>query len=386
MPVPVQFFHRRHFVCFNDIWLFQQGIRHIFRHSFTALRRTLLPSRPLHRIRGRAVRPEAYSNDSTAYQRDSHDPPARLSVVQDFLHPLLYADLPEGKRTDTDQPPLLPTAYQRPRIVLSLIKAQSSDDLFIAGKLNVPAKQNIGEPADRLEPVHGQKQEAQWFPQLIPSFQMRLLMCEHMAHLRRIQPGGQIDMGSDKALDKRSFYGITKINIVPVTDSFPHSVTDTDAAHRRTAKHDEHPDAPDNSCRLRPGYAPHCIVRRRIDGRTLQNWTHDISHACYPIDRSVGCGAGDNHRMQNVCPWYQTDRTLKGKRTDQTDRHASPQHTPYPLWHSPKCRPEQYNCQNHPARRHAPVKQFQKNIPHAHSSRYAASCGKVFFTQTDHTI
>ena len=85
-------------------------------------------------------------------------------------------------------------------------------------------------------------------------------MCEHMAQLRCSQPGGQIDAGADNALNERSFNGITKINIVPVTNGFPHSVTDAETAHRRTAKHDEHPDAPDNSCRICPCYDPRRIV------------------------------------------------------------------------------------------------------------------------------
>ena len=78
---------------------------------------------------------------------------------QNGLYARLHSDLTEGQRAGGYAPPWNTAVDKRRGIRLFDVTAHLLYDLFIAGKLNISAKQNICYPQNGIEPINRQKQK-----------------------------------------------------------------------------------------------------------------------------------------------------------------------------------------------------------------------------------
>ncbi len=79
-------------------------------------------------------------------RRGQNDPERGLLIVHHRLYPSLYSHLAESEGTRRNAAAADAAGYKRMRIIGSLLIAHFPDDSFVAGKLDIPAQQDIAEP------------------------------------------------------------------------------------------------------------------------------------------------------------------------------------------------------------------------------------------------
>ena len=131
--------------------------------------------------------------------------------MQDPFDPLLDPHFPKGQRTGGDQPAGNTAGEQRHGIDLLGFHIHIANDLFITGKLNIPAEQNIGDPAEGIEPVDRQNRPTQRLPPMVAAGKMRLFVGNHTLHLSLVHVRGKINARAKKAENKRRLDVIAEI-------------------------------------------------------------------------------------------------------------------------------------------------------------------------------
>ena len=131
------------------------------------------------------------------------------------LYSLLDAHLTKRERTRRNAAAADAARHKRLCIIGSLRIAHSPDHLFIAGKLDVPAQQDIAEPHQRIEPMNCQQQKAEWLPPMIPAPDVCLLMRDHVVHLAAVHVIREIDFGLDDPQHKRRADIFALIDVAP---------------------------------------------------------------------------------------------------------------------------------------------------------------------------
>ena len=108
--------------------------------------------------------------------------------MEHALYPFFDAGLAESQRAGDRAAPPRAACKQRLRVRFFPVRPQLSDDFFVTGELNVPAKQKIGEPAQGIEPVDAEDEKAQRLPQMISPAQMRVFVREEMCIRDSVTP------------------------------------------------------------------------------------------------------------------------------------------------------------------------------------------------------
>ena len=98
---------------------------------------------------------EAHCQGDTQDRRKEQHPKAGLFVVQDRPDAVFDTPLAEGQGAQGDGAVGHGASDQGVGILHDLRSAQLFDDLFIAGQLDVPAQEHIGQPQQGIEPVDG---------------------------------------------------------------------------------------------------------------------------------------------------------------------------------------------------------------------------------------
>ena len=130
------------------------------------------------------------------------DPEAGLFVAEHGPDAAPDAHLAEGQRTHGDHPVADGATDQGFGIGPDGPPVQLPDHPLVAGQLDIPAKEDVGQPHDGVEPVDGQQGKAQGLPQVVQPFQMGPFMGQDMVFRVRIQTGGQVDPGPQDAQDE----------------------------------------------------------------------------------------------------------------------------------------------------------------------------------------
>ena len=162
---------------------------------------------------------ETHRNDCAGDQRHHNYPKRRFLVIQNRFYTLFHADLTKGQRTRCNYAPVDTAGHKCLSIVCSLLVAKVFDDLFITGKLNVTAQQDIGKPQQRVEPMNRQQEETKGFPPMVFASNMRLLMGDNVFQILSVQFERQINSRLDDAKHKRGIYILTLEDVVLVANS-----------------------------------------------------------------------------------------------------------------------------------------------------------------------
>ena len=150
-----------------------------------------------------------------------------------------------------------------------------ADDLFIAGHLNIPAEQNVGRPAQGIEPVDRQQQPSQWFPPMVTAGKMRSFVGDNAAGLLLVQSGGEIDAWVYNAKDERRGNGVAKINVILNVERCAHAPTQAEIADGGINQQDRHTDTPDDAGNRRP----HIQRVDVVGGRTGKGFSNRGIHS-----------------------------------------------------------------------------------------------------------
>ena len=195
------------------------GFRRGLRHGFFDLHGGHSLLRLLFQRRGHQTQPHKGDGDDPGQT----DPEAGSSVAEDGLDAVADADLPKGNGTGGVVHPVGGAFQQRLGIGLPLRKGKKLHHPFVAGHLNILAKQHIGQPHQRIEPVHRQSQIAHQLEPVIPLFQMGALVSQNEVPGLRAHPGGDVNPGLQKAQNKGGF-DLIALPVVEALHRKPHPV------------------------------------------------------------------------------------------------------------------------------------------------------------------
>ena len=198
---------------------------------------------PAARIPGR-VGKEAHRHHNAGRNRQRQDPEPRLPIAEHRLHPRLHSRLPEGQRTGRDAPAADAAVQQRLGIVRPLPVVQLLDRPLVTGQLDVPAQQYIGQPHQRMEPVHGQQYEAQGLPPVVPSEDMHLLMHHHMHQIPPLYPERNVDPGPNHPQHEGGVHCFALEDIVPHDHRRAHQLPQPQIGEQRIQAHGQHAQHP----------------------------------------------------------------------------------------------------------------------------------------------
>ena len=155
----------------------------LYSQCVPGLRTQNIPARKLDLRAALRIGEEAHRGDGAGDQR-KHDHPERgLFIAQRRTDAVLHARLAEGQRTGRDQGAGTAAVQQCLRIVRAGGERHVAVDSLVAGQLDVPAQQHVGQPQHGVEPVDRQQQEAQRLPPVVAPHKMRALVGEHMGKL-----------------------------------------------------------------------------------------------------------------------------------------------------------------------------------------------------------
>ena len=202
-------------------------------------------------LQGELVRPvgeKSHRHGAAADQRQQHHPEGGLPVMKHSLHPLPDSHLSESQRTGGNHSGVNTGHQESLGIVGPLHALHPADDLLVTCQFQIPTEQQVGQPHQRVEPVHRQNQKTQWLPPMVPAGDVGILMGQNrLLHWLR-QMVGQIDAGTKQAHNKGRGDKFTLKNrhlgmLHP--DSSRNPLPQPEIAHTSIQQHPHHSGQPD---------------------------------------------------------------------------------------------------------------------------------------------
>ena len=130
---------------------------------------------------------------------NNYYPKGGAFVVKHPFNSVLNTYLTKGKRTGGNKSAVCRAAYKGVGIGLFVLLSQGNYRLFICRYLNIPAKQYVSHPKQRVKPVDAKQQEPKRLPQMVTSFKVRPLVGNNVLLLLLRKAFGQVYFGSDNA-------------------------------------------------------------------------------------------------------------------------------------------------------------------------------------------
>ena len=242
-------------------------------------------------------------------------------------------------------------------IISFFLTAEISNHPLIAGQLNIPAKEHIGKPQQRIEPVNSQEQKAQGLPPVVPAGNVSLLMGGHRLPVFHFQGIGQVDPGSEEAQDKGRCRKLTLVNISFQPYRCCHFSTKVPVADSSIEQHRQDTQQPEicpygNQNLQGIGTGP---------GFRCEDFRDDRIHGIVQRGNSRGnlrCPICHNARADGLGAGNQTQRTFQGERAQQPQGHYTPQQHRNPPGGFFQHQPQGQHRQDQPTGRYAHIDDF----------------------------
>ena len=280
---------------------------------------------------------------------------------------LLDPGLPKGKGCQAPGMPPHAAGQQRLGIIRPAGRIHIPDHLFVAGDLDVPAEQPVGQPQQRMEPVHRQQDKAQGLPPVVAPADVGLLVGNDAVQMFLGKPEGQIDPRPQHPQHKGGVDPLALEDVVPQPHRRGQPAPQPQPADKGIEQHPRRPHCPDHSGQGQPD-----LQRIGAGGGLRRKGVLQ-----YGIDRIVdgrhpaGDGGSALHAdvgADGLTGGQQTENAFQRHRTDQPHRHQSPEQHPAPPGSPAQQQPRRQHSQHQPARRDAPVQQFNEQVGHFVSS------------------
>lgn len=110
--------------------------------------------------------------------------------------------LPKGQGHRLGQLAAVSQVQQGGGVLGGVLGAKAPDDGLVAGGLQIPAEQAVGQPEKGVAPVQAQRQPGQGLGQVIPPPQVGLLVEKDVGPVLGVQPHGEIDFRGENTADK----------------------------------------------------------------------------------------------------------------------------------------------------------------------------------------
>ena len=309
------------------------------------------------------IRQETHRNDQARDNCQNHNPERWLLIVHYRLDPLLDTNLAKGKGTGRN-PTVIHTAGQkRLRVISSLLVSECLNDLFITGKLNIPAQKDIGNPHQWIKPVDGQQQEAKGLPPVVFAANMGLLMGDNVPQILPIHFERQIDSRPEDAQHKGRVDIFTLEDVISVTNGRIQLAAQAPVAGGGVDKEYSNPNQPDNRKDGNPDLQRVCAGYRSGGEHGADNRIDHTVDCADPAVNGRGCRHfdvhGDGFRAGDQAPC-----TLKRERANQPNSDDAPEQDIAPFGGFLQHQAEYQHSQNQPACGNAHIDDFQKQFAH----------------------
>ena len=167
-----------------------------------------------------------------------HNEPERGPFIrQHRLHAALDRRLAEGKRAGADAVVRAAQVQQRLRVVRAPGDGQAAYHTLVAGELYVAAKERVGQPDQRIIPVHGQNEPAEGLYHVVASRDMRPLVSEHLLPRALVQAEGQVDARPYEPQHEGRGDALALEHVALEPHGLGHAAAEAEPAHQRPEQH-----------------------------------------------------------------------------------------------------------------------------------------------------
>ena len=293
-------------------------------------------------------------------QHRHHQHPDRgLFIVEHRLDPRLNPHLAEGQRTGRHRAAADAAPDQCLGVIGPVFPVKTLDDPLVAGQLQIPAQQDIGQPQQGLEPIDAQQHKAQQLPPVVPAGDMGPLVGQHMLQVLVGETKGHIDPGPRQAQHEGRGDLFALIDVVPKPDRRGHPAAQPQIAQSRVEKQGRRPGQPEKRQNGNPDLqrvgagsriGRKVLLERRIDDPVHGLHTAGNGRSRRPLDvQGHGLGAGQ-----------QAPDRLHRHRAQEPQGHHGPEQQPRPLGRFFQQQPQHQHRQHQPARRDGQIDHPQK--------------------------
>ena len=159
--------------------------------------------------------------------------------------PLFDPNFSKGQRTGGNAA-TLDAAIQKCRGVSpAAVHWHIPNHFFIAGCLDIPAKQNVSDPQHRIEPVDAEQQVSRGFPPMVMSADMGLLMGNDIGNVFCIHPGRQVDHRANQPQHKGCIHKLAPLDAFPHGNGSRYPLLQKQAAYQNVREHNSKTNDPD---------------------------------------------------------------------------------------------------------------------------------------------
>ena len=251
------------------------------------------------------------------------------------------------------------------------------DDLFITGRLNIPAQQNVGHPQQRVEPVDAQKGKAQRLPPVVTPADVGLLMGDHIGNVPRLHAGRKVNHRAEQPQHKGGIHKLTALDILPHGDGGGHPAMQQQIADERIRQHQPHSQPPHPGQHkepdlLRVGTVGVQVLFQNHISTGIQNFPsgrgggaffqNHASHGIQNLPTGLPFRWSREHNLllQRLSAGNQAQAAFHGEGTEQSQRHHSPQQAQHPFGCPAEHQPHSHYRQHQPAGGDAHIHQLYK--------------------------
>ena len=295
--------------------------------------------------------------------RDRRRPEGRLPVVEYVFHPLLHPRLAEGQGTGGNGAAAGAAPEQGLGVGLFDLGAQLPDHPLVAGQLNIPAQQDIGDPHQRLKPIDRQQEVGQELDPVVPAPKMGPLVGQNAGPALAVQALRQVDPGPEQPQQKGGVDLPAQPDAVSLRHGLRYTAAQPQPAHQGPEEQERHADKPERRAAggdppgiaHGPGDALIDVVPQVVVDRRAEEW----QAAVYPGGAGVQGCLGDGLRAGD-----EAQGALDGEGAQQPQPHQPPQQAPCGLGGPFQRQTQDDDRQNQPSRRDTPVPEGQKQVFH----------------------
>ena len=134
---------------------------------------------------------EANSCEDAQQNGSQNDPETGFLIAKYIFYPLCNTNFSKGQRAGGDGAVVDAAFQQRLRVIRPGLPAQRFHNFFVTGQFDIPAKKNISEPHQGIEPVDGQQKKAKRFPPVVLSADMGFFVGDDVGDILFRQEAGQ---------------------------------------------------------------------------------------------------------------------------------------------------------------------------------------------------
>ena len=171
--------------------------------------------------------------------------------MQSGLHTGLHAVLPEGQGAGGDPFPRGTAIDQGVGIGLFALFPKLTQNLFVAGKLDILAQKDIPHPQQGVEPIHRKEQESQGLPKVILPLQMGFFVGDDEGGVFFRQERRQINPRTEHTEQEGGVHPVASPDVFFYPNRLPQSPFQQEEADKEVQHHPRHADDPHPSGNLR---------------------------------------------------------------------------------------------------------------------------------------